>query len=213
VTYTDFFEDFTLQRVELEQATLLVRHGGSGSPVLLLHGHPRTHTTWHRLAPLLAQQHTVVCPDLRGYGESSKPPSDDRHTPYSKRAMAGDCVELMHALGHERFAVERCFELLGEEVDDSPCPAIEGMAKEGKASIKKTDDSVVDAVILSSATESEHHEIAVYETLITNAEARGASEVAGLLRENLEQEKHALEVARSAMKKIASEGIAVGAPS
>jgi haloacetate dehalogenase len=105
VTYTDFFEDFTLQRVELEQATLRVRHGGSGSPVLLLHGHPRTHTTWHRLAPLLAQQHTVVCPDLRGYGESSKPPSDDRHTPYSKRAMAGDCVELMHALGHERFAV------------------------------------------------------------------------------------------------------------
>jgi ferritin-like metal-binding protein YciE len=109
--------------------------------------------------------------------------------------------------------VERCFELLGEEIDDSPCPAIEGMAKEGKASIKKTDDSVVDAVILSSATESEHHEIAVYETLITNAEARGASEVAGLLRENLEQEKHALDVARSAMKKIASEGIAVGAPS
>jgi haloacetate dehalogenase len=105
VTYTDFFEDFTLQRVEFEQATLRVRHGGSSSPVLLLHGHPRTHTTWHRLAPLLAQQHTVVCPDLRGYGESSKPPSDDRHTPYSKRAMAGDCVELMHALGHERFAV------------------------------------------------------------------------------------------------------------
>jgi ferritin-like metal-binding protein YciE len=107
--------------------------------------------------------------------------------------------------------VERCFELLGEKIDDSPCPAVEGMAKEGKATIKKTDNTVVDAVILSAATESEHHEIAVYETLITNAEARGASEVAGLLRQNLEQEKHALEVARSTMQTIASEGIAVQA--
>jgi ferritin-like metal-binding protein YciE len=107
--------------------------------------------------------------------------------------------------------VERCFDLLGEEIDDSPCPAIEGMAKEGKATIKKTDDSVVDAVILSAATESEHHEIAVYETLITNAEARGASEVAGLLRQNLEQEKHALDVARSTMQTIAAQGIAVQA--
>ena len=107
--------------------------------------------------------------------------------------------------------VEQCFQLLGEESDDSPCPAIEGLAKEGKATIKKTDESVVDAVILSAATESEHHEIAVYETLIPNAEARGASEVAALLSQNLEQEKHALEVARSAMRKIASEGVAVGA--
>jgi ferritin-like metal-binding protein YciE len=109
--------------------------------------------------------------------------------------------------------LEQCFRLLGEEIDDSPCPAIEGLAKEGKATIKKTDESVVDAVILSSATESEHHEIAVYETLIVNAEARGASEVAALLRQNLEQEKHALEVARSAMQKIAGEGIAVAAAS
>jgi ferritin-like metal-binding protein YciE len=107
--------------------------------------------------------------------------------------------------------VEQCFKLLGEETDDSPCPAIEGMAKEGKATIKKTDESIVDAVILSAATESEHHEIAVYETLITNAQARGATEVAALLSQNLEQEKHALDVARSAMKKIATEGIAVGA--
>jgi ferritin-like metal-binding protein YciE len=109
--------------------------------------------------------------------------------------------------------LERCFELLGEEVDDSPCPAIEGLAKEGKATIKKTDEAVVDAVILSAATESEHHEIAVYETLITNAQARGASEVVRLLNENLEQERHALDVARSTMKKIAAEGIAVGVAS
>jgi haloacetate dehalogenase len=73
--------------------------------VLLLHGHPRTHTTWHRVAPLLAATHTVVCPDLRGYGRSSKPPTTPDHEPYSKRAMARDCVRLMDALGHERFAV------------------------------------------------------------------------------------------------------------
>jgi ferritin-like metal-binding protein YciE len=109
--------------------------------------------------------------------------------------------------------IKQCFELLGEDVDDSPCPAIEGMAKEGKATIKKTDDSVVDAVILSAATESEHHEIAVYETLITNAEARGATQVVALLRSNLAQEKHALEIARNTMKALATEGIAVASPS
>jgi haloacetate dehalogenase len=73
--------------------------------VLLLHGHPRTHTTWHRVAPLLAAERTVVCPDLRGYGESSKPPTTPDHEPYSKRAMAADCVALMRNLGHEHFAV------------------------------------------------------------------------------------------------------------
>ncbi len=85
---------------------LRVRYGGSGSPVVLLHGHPRTHTTWHRVAPLLvAAGHTVVCPDLRGYGQSSKPPTTEDHSPYSKRAMAGDVVALMRLLEHERFAV------------------------------------------------------------------------------------------------------------
>ncbi|GIH79580.1 alpha/beta fold hydrolase [Planobispora longispora] len=73
--------------------------------MLLLHGHPRAHATWHRVAPLLATEFTVVCPDLRGYGQSSKPPSTSDHEPYSKRAMARDCVALMRALGHERFAV------------------------------------------------------------------------------------------------------------
>jgi len=73
--------------------------------VLLLHGHPRTHATWHRVAPLLAGGHTVVCPDLRGYGESSKPPVTPDHASYSKRAMAADCLALMRELGHDRFAV------------------------------------------------------------------------------------------------------------
>jgi haloacetate dehalogenase len=99
------FEGFRLERVDVGDAVLRVRHGGSGPPVLLLHGHPRTHATWHRVAPLLARSHTVVCPDLRGYGQSSKPPSTADHRPYSKRAMAGDCLALMAALGHERFAV------------------------------------------------------------------------------------------------------------
>ena len=99
------FDGFQLDRVDVGDAVVRVRHGGSGPAVLLLHGHPRTHTTWHRVAPLLAETHTVVCPDSRGYGESSKPPTTEDHEPYSKRAMAGDCVALMRSLGHERFAV------------------------------------------------------------------------------------------------------------
>jgi haloacetate dehalogenase len=99
------FEGFTLERVSVGDAELRVRHGGSGPAVLLLHGHPRTHVTWHQVAPMLARQFTVVCPDLRGYGESSKPPTTPDHSPYSKRAMAGDCVTLMSALGHKQFCV------------------------------------------------------------------------------------------------------------
>ena len=99
------FDGFELERIDVGEAVLRVRYGGSGPPVLLLHGHPRTHVTWHRVAPLLARRHTVVCPDLRGYGQSSKPPTTADHEPYSKRAMARDCVALMRALGHERFAV------------------------------------------------------------------------------------------------------------
>jgi haloacetate dehalogenase len=96
------FEDFALRRANVGEAELRVRTGGEGPPVLLLHGHPRTHTTWHRVAPQLARTHTVVCPDLRGYGQSSKPGD------YSKRAMARDCVALMKdfdrfiVVGHDR---------------------------------------------------------------------------------------------------------------
>ena len=99
------FEGFTLERVDVGGAELRVRHGGSGRPVLLLHGHPRTHVTWHKVASLLAGRFTVVCPDLRGYGESSKPPAGADHSGYSKRAMASDCLALMRALGHQRFCV------------------------------------------------------------------------------------------------------------
>lgn len=99
------FDGFTLERIDVGAVTLRVRHGGSGPPVLLLHGHPRTHTTWYRVAPLLAERFTVVCPDTRGYGRSDKPPTTPDHEPYSKRVMAADNVELMRRLGHDRFAV------------------------------------------------------------------------------------------------------------
>jgi len=99
------FPGFELDRIDTGNVTLRTRHGGSGPPVVLLHGHPRTHVTWHRVAPLLAERHTVVCPDLRGYGESTAPPTRHDHAQASKRAMAEDVLELMHVLGHERFAV------------------------------------------------------------------------------------------------------------
>lgn len=107
--------------------------------------------------------------------------------------------------------IEQSFSLLGEEIDEQPCPTIEGLEKEGKAAVKKTDDSIVDAVVLAGATETEHHEIAVYETLVTNAEARGATEVAQLLQQNLDQEKAALDKVKSMGKRISTEGIAVAA--
>jgi haloacetate dehalogenase len=99
------FERFTLERIETEEVVLRVRHGGSGPPLLLLHGHPQTHVMWHLVAPRLAEQFTVIAPDLRGYGESSKPATTADHEPYSKRAMARDAVALMRRLGFERFSV------------------------------------------------------------------------------------------------------------
>ena len=79
--------------------------GGKGEPVLLLHGYPQTHVCWHRVAPILADQFTVVCPDLRGYGDSGKPPGDPEHLAYSKRMLAQDQVEVMQSLGFHKFAV------------------------------------------------------------------------------------------------------------
>ncbi len=82
-----------------------VVYGGSGPPVLLLHGYPQTHVLWHMLAPRLAERFTVVMTDLRGYGDSSTPPGGDNHANYSKRAMALDQIEVMRTLGFDRFAV------------------------------------------------------------------------------------------------------------
>lgn len=98
------FEGFTTEDVDVGDATLHVRHGGAGPAVLLLHGHPRTGATWHRVAPrLVAAGLTVVVPDLRGYGRSVGPPPTPDHRAHSKRAVAGDLVRLMDTLGHERF--------------------------------------------------------------------------------------------------------------
>jgi ferritin-like metal-binding protein YciE len=96
-------------------------------------------------------------------------------------------------------------------VNDSPSPTTKGLAKEAAASISKTDASIVDAVLLAGGLETEHYEIAVYETLVTNAEARDAHEVAALLRQNLAQEVAASEKIKAAAKTISTQGIAVGA--
>ena len=79
--------------------------GGAGPPLLLLHGYPQTHAIWHRVAPRLAEQFSIVAPDLRGYGDSDKPPTDANHAPYSKRAMAADQVAVMRDLGFDAFFV------------------------------------------------------------------------------------------------------------
>lgn len=99
------FPGFTLAEVTLDEGRIRLRHGGSGPPLLLLHGNPQTHLMWHAVAPELARSFTVVCPDLRGYGGSLKPPATPDHAPYAKRAMARDMVEVMEHLGHRRFLV------------------------------------------------------------------------------------------------------------
>jgi len=98
-------DGFDTTTVDTGATRILVRHAGSGPPLLLLHGHPQTHAMWHAVAPTLAEDFTVVCADLRGYGDSGKPPSTDDHEPYSKRAMAHDHLAAMAHLGFERFAV------------------------------------------------------------------------------------------------------------
>ncbi len=97
------FEGFDRKRIETTGASINLVVGGDGPPLLLLHGYPQTHAMWHKVAPDLAQRFTVVASDLRGYGDSSKPPPGADQVAYSKREMARDQVEVMAALGHERF--------------------------------------------------------------------------------------------------------------
>lgn len=99
------FPGFHAATIETGEAAIRVRYGGSGPPLLLLHGIPETHLMWHKIAPRLARDFTVVATDLRGYGESAKPASTADHAPYTKRAMARDQVAVMRHLGFERFAV------------------------------------------------------------------------------------------------------------
>jgi len=100
------FEGFTTDQINVGDASICVRHGGTGPAVVLLHRHPRTSATWHLVAPQLVRRgFTVVCPDLRGYGRSLGPPPTSDHRPHSKRVVAGDLLAVMHALGHRQFAL------------------------------------------------------------------------------------------------------------
>jgi haloacetate dehalogenase len=101
----DLFPGFAERRIKTEGAEIFLRTGGTGPPLLLLHGYPQTHVCWHKVAPELTRYATLVIPDLRGYGTSSAPPGDAEHKTYSKRAMAEDCLAVMRALGHPRFIV------------------------------------------------------------------------------------------------------------
>ncbi|MCH8168437.1 MAG: alpha/beta hydrolase, partial [Proteobacteria bacterium] len=97
------FPGFETRDIETSGARIRVRLGGEGPPLLLLHGNPQTSAMWRHVAPALADRFSCVCPDLRGYGFSSKPPPGERLVNYSKREMARDMVEVMEALGHTRF--------------------------------------------------------------------------------------------------------------
>src|ERR1700678_4817780 len=98
-------EGFKKETLHVNGVDIVLRHGGKGPPLLLLHGNPFSHLSWHKFAPRLAEEFTVVATDLRGYGDSEKPPGGDDHSNYSFRAMAQDQIEVMKALGHHRFYV------------------------------------------------------------------------------------------------------------
>ena len=99
------FEDFTSAQIETPETMINLVYGGSGEPVLLLHGYPQTHVMWHKVAPMLAERYTVVAPDLRGYGDSGKPVVGDDPERYSKRRTGQDQLEVMSTLGHRSFHV------------------------------------------------------------------------------------------------------------
>lgn len=100
-----FFPGFEPLRIDTGEVAINGVKGGSGPPLLLLHGWPQTHVEWHVIAPRLAERFTVIATDLRGYGDSGKPADGEKHEGHSKRSMARDQVALMRTLGHERFAV------------------------------------------------------------------------------------------------------------
>ena len=98
-------QNFTPLRLDTREAVIFMEQAGSGPALLFLHGYPQTHVMWHQVAPRFANDFHVVCPDLRGYGDSAKPVGGSDHAAYSKRAMARDLVEVMEQLGHREFIV------------------------------------------------------------------------------------------------------------
>ncbi len=103
--HPDILPGFVWRDIDADGVRIRAATGGEGPPLLMLHGHPQTHLTWHKVAPTLAKRFTVVLTDLRGYGDSAKPEGGARHVNYSKRAMAADQVAAMRALGHARFCL------------------------------------------------------------------------------------------------------------
>ena len=145
----------------------------------------------HKLGAALKMENTILSmlPQLEEHANDPQLQQALRH-------------HLEETQGHVR-NLEQAFRALGEEPDDSPCPAIEGLEKEGQANLKMVNDSLNDAVIVSGVCETEHHEIAVYEGLITNAEAMGEQDVVALLTENLENEEATLQKAQQLGQQLA----------
>lgn len=143
----------------------------------------------HKLGSALTMEQDVLdmLGDLEGKARSDELKQQFRHHADETRQQIDN--------------IEQVFRALGEEPDDSPCQITKALDKEAKANIKMADDSVVDTVILSGAAETEHHEIAVYETLIAEAEQFGQSEIVQLLQQNLEMEQHTLEEVKRAQKR------------
>jgi ferritin-like metal-binding protein YciE len=147
----------------------------------------------HKLGAALTMEKTILdmLPDLEEHANDSQ----------LKQALRQHYEETQGHVAN----LERAFEALGAEVDDSSCPAIEGLEKEGQANLKLVDDSLNDHVIVSGVCETEHHEIAVYEGLITKAEAMGEQDVVALLQENLENEEATLRKAQQTGRQLAQQ--------
>jgi ferritin-like metal-binding protein YciE len=145
----------------------------------------------HKLGAALKMENTILemIPQLEEHAND----------PLLKQSLNAHLQETHGHVGN----LERAFQALGAEPDDSSCPAIEGLEKEGQANLKLVDDSLNDQVIISGVTETEHHEIAVYEGLITTAEAMGEEDVVALLQENLEQEEATLQKAQQMSRQLA----------
>lgn len=101
-----FPKEFKNEKILVEEKIFInVTHGGKGKPLLLIHGYPQTHIMWHKVVEKLSKEYYIICPDLRGYGDSSKPKGDEKHLTYSKKSMAKDMITLMQKLGFDKFFV------------------------------------------------------------------------------------------------------------